>query len=231
MKSLFEWYKFEKKQDGDRIKFEKTVDKKEEVPNWIKINFIYNDLETSISYRRTNTQQEIEDTITLVENTKDTILSTYRNIWTSRDWWKKHPPIVAIKDNKIVGMHAYTFNERYLGYCKSYYMVVDENCRGQHIGGGLFLYTIIDANLHGIERYMTNSDERNNGFAFYLNFGISPITKARNEFNGIDWYFDFDIRGLTTMEKLITAIKDETIYEAEPFPNMKEFYHEKGIKE
>ena len=210
MKKLFEFFQFEEQRKENEVVFTKKVENAIHVSKWVTVKWIYRDEKNNIEYRKA-TKEEFKATVDLVNTTNDEILQTYEQLWTERDYIEKYPPIVAVKNSKIIGMHAYTLNAKYPG-CKSYYMVVDKNQRGQGIGANLLIQTFIYANCIDIFRYHTNSSEVNSGHIFYKNFGLEPYKVELNKFGNKDYYFEANIKGVTTIKEFEKRIKDRSIY-------------------
>ena len=60
----------------------------------------------------------------IYDNTNSFILNTFGHTWSGRDWWSKYP-IEACTDDKgkVLGLHAYTVNDKYEDTLKTYYIV------------------------------------------------------------------------------------------------------------
>jgi len=151
-----------------------------------------------IVYRKSSLE-ELPEVIELLDNTKDTLLRTFKTLWVERGYISKYPPVIARRGGQLVGVHAYTLNEKYPDTCKSYYHAVAQGHRRLGIGKNLVLYAFIDANMHGIAKYYVNCAETTDGWLFYRGLGLDSTTK-QNEFGTRDYCFAFDIKGMLTLK-------------------------------
>ena len=109
----------------------------------------------------------------IFENTNSFILNTFGHTWSGRDWWSKYPIEVCTDDNgKVLGLHAYTVNDKYKDSLKTYYIVTSKDSRGQGIAK-LLIKNAIYKNKDKISFYYVNSDTKSEGAIFLLLFKIS----------------------------------------------------------
>jgi len=123
------------------------------------------------------------------------LIKEFPGVWTRFKNWIAHPPMVAVKGDKIVGFHVATFNKKL--YINSYYLYVDVAYRGQGIAGNLFLFAIAAAQKRGLTRYKNACMETGDGYKFYRGFKLKPI--ARNEDH---MFFDFSIENIHCLSDL-----------------------------
>ena len=92
----------------------------------------------------------------IFENTNSFILNTFGHTWSGRDWWSKYPIEVCTDDNgKVLGLHAYTVNDKYKDSLKTYYIVTSKDSRGQGIAK-LLIKNAIYKNKDKISFYYVN---------------------------------------------------------------------------
>jgi len=125
----------------------------------------------------------------IFDNTNSFILNTFGHTWSGRDWWSKYPIEVCTDDNgKVLGLHAYTVNDKYKDSLKTYYIVTSKDSRGQGIAK-LLIKNAIYKNKDKISFYYVNSDTKSEGAIFYKKWLGKNFTLEDNDFNSQDIIF------------------------------------------
>ena len=123
------------------------------------------------------------------DNTNSFILNTFGHTWSGRDWWSKYP-IEACTDDKgkVLGLHAYTVNDKYKDTLKTYYIVTSKDNRGQGIAK-LLIKNAIFKHKDNIKFYYVNSDIKSEGAIFYKKWLGNNFTEEDNDFKSKDIIF------------------------------------------
>ena len=123
------------------------------------------------------------------DNTNSFILNTFGHTWSGRDWWSKHP-IEACTDDKgkVLGLHAYTVNDKYEDTLKTYYIVTSKDSRGQGIAK-LLIKNAIFKHKDNIKFYYVNSDIKSEGAIFYKKWLGDNFIEEDNDFKSKDIIF------------------------------------------
>lgn len=123
------------------------------------------------------------------DNTNSFILNTFGHTWSGRDWWSKYP-IEACTDDKgkVLGLHAYTVNDKYKDTLKTYYIVTSKDSRGQGIAK-LLIKNAIFKHKDNIKFYYVNSDIKSEGAIFYKKWLGNNFTEEDNDFKSKDIIF------------------------------------------
>ena len=125
----------------------------------------------------------------IYDNTNSFILNTFGHTWSGRDWWNKHPIEVCTDSNgKLLGMHAYTVNDKYKDTLKTYYIVTSKDSRGLGIAK-LLIKNAIFKHKDNINFYYVNSDIKSEGAIFYKKWLGNNFTEEDNDFNSKDIIF------------------------------------------
>jgi GNAT superfamily N-acetyltransferase len=126
----------------------------------------------------------------IYDNTDSFILNTFGHTWSSRDWWEKYPiEVCTDKAGRVIGLHAYTVNDKYNKTLKTYYIVTSKQSRGLGIAK-LLIKNAIYKHRNDIEYYYVNSDVRSEGAIFYKKWLGSKFTIEDNDFNSQDIIFE-----------------------------------------
>jgi hypothetical protein len=126
------------------------------------------------------------------DNTNSFIMNTFGFTWESRDYWNKFPIEVCLGDNnQVLGLHAYTVNDKYPSTLKTYYIVTRQDQRGKGIAK-IMIKNAVYKYRDIIEKYYANSDINSDGAIFYRRwFGKNKEYKqVKNEFNSHDLIFE-----------------------------------------
>jgi FkbH-like protein len=214
MIGLYDWYKFEKEDQGDN-KFKLSLDCKEvELPNWIEVSYekkalsnkwisMYENIYTTVMWK----ESEKKAILDLTETYGDDILKTFNSVYTERGYWYRHPVTVLWHNDVVIGYHAITVNsDKYPNVTKSYYMLANPNYRGKGLGAELMASSFQLANKYRVTDYMTNSDEKNDGAKLYKGFGAKPVDRRENPFGSFDEIFEFDVKGILTVDDFIKSL-------------------------
>ena len=123
------------------------------------------------------------------DNTNSFILNTFGHTWSGRDWWSKYP-IEACTDDKgkVLGLHAYTVNDKYEDTLKTYYIVTSKDSRGQGIAK-LLIKNAIFKHKDNIKFYYVNSDIKSEGAIFYKKWLGENFIEEDNDFKSKDIIF------------------------------------------
>ena len=123
------------------------------------------------------------------DNTNSFILNTFGHTWSGRDWWSKYP-IEACTDDKgkVLGLHAYTVNDKYKDTLKTYYIVTSKDSRGQGIAK-LLIKNAIFKHKDNIKFYYVNSDIKSEGAIFYKKWLGDNFIEEDNDFKSKDIIF------------------------------------------
>ena len=124
----------------------------------------------NINYATINQLTEIDKLrfIKFVYNNTDSfIMNTFGHTWSGRNWWEKYPIEVCVGEKgKVLGMHAYTVNDKFKDTLKTYYIVTSKDTRGQGIAK-LLIKNAIYKHKDSIEFYYVNTDVRSDGLFFF----------------------------------------------------------------
>ena len=123
------------------------------------------------------------------DNTNSFILNTFGHTWSGRDWWSKYH-IEACTDDKgkVLGLHAYTVNDKYEDTLKTYYIVTSKDSRGQGIAK-LLIKNAIFKHKDNIKFYYVNSDIKSEGAIFYKKWLGDNFIEEDNDFKSKDIIF------------------------------------------
>jgi ribosomal protein S18 acetylase RimI-like enzyme len=124
------------------------------------------------------------------------ILSTFGYLWESRQWWGKQPILVAKLDasaeNNILGLHAFSVNQKTPHTLKTYYIITHKNFRGQGIAKQLTIKALKDYRDE-CSTFFVNSEEFSDGISFYKKLFDNTYTTSQNEFGTFDFNFETKI--------------------------------------
>jgi len=125
----------------------------------------------------------------IYDNTNSFILNTFGHTWSGRDWWGKYPIELCVDDNgKVLGLHAYTVNDKFKDTLKTYSIVTSKDSRGQVIAK-ILIKNAIYKNRDKINFYYVNSDIKSEGAIFYKKWFGKNFTLEDNDFNSQDIIF------------------------------------------
>ena len=125
----------------------------------------------------------------IYKNTDSFIMNTFGHVWSGRNWWKKYPIELCVNEkNEVLGLHAYTVNDKIKDALKTYYIVVNKKFRGKGIAKILIKNAIYE-HKDKIKNYYVNSDIKSDGFMFYLNWFGNNFKMESNDFNSKDAVF------------------------------------------
>ena len=125
----------------------------------------------------------------IYDNTNSFILNTFGHTWSGRDWWSKYPIEVCVDDKgKVLGLHAYTVNDKFKDTLKTYYIVTSKDSRGKGIAK-ILIKNAIYKNKDKINFYYVNSDTKSEGAIFYKKWLGENFTLENNDFNSQDIIF------------------------------------------
>tara|TARA_A100000172_G_scaffold34932_1_gene21180 strand:- start:300 stop:776 length:477 start_codon:yes stop_codon:yes gene_type:complete len=125
----------------------------------------------------------------IYDNTNSFILNTFGHTWSGRDWWSKYPIEVCVDDEgKVLGLHAYTVNDKFEDTLKTYYIVTSKGSRGKGIAK-ILIKNAIYKNKDKINFYYVNSDTKSEGAIFYKKWLGENFTLEDNDFNSQDIIF------------------------------------------
>ena len=125
----------------------------------------------------------------IYDNTNSFILNTFGHTWSGRDWWNKYPIEVCVDSSgKVLGMHAYTVNDKYKDTLKTYYIVTSKYNRGLGIAK-LLIKNAIFKHKDSIKFYYVNSDIKSEGAIFFKKWLGNNYIEESNDFNSKDIIF------------------------------------------
>ena len=134
------------------------------------------------------------------DNTDSFIMTTFGHVWSSRDWWNKFPIQVCLdENNKVIGLHAYTVNDKKTKTLKTYYIVTEKNSRGKGIARILITNALLE-NKDKVDTYFVNTDKNSDGALFYLKWLGNNFKKEKNDFNSEDLIFEEPIYNILDEE-------------------------------
>tara|TARA_E500000318_G_scaffold106859_1_gene115337 strand:- start:481 stop:954 length:474 start_codon:yes stop_codon:yes gene_type:complete len=146
----------------------------------------------NINYATINQLTEIDKLrfIKFVYNNTDSfIMNTFGHTWSGRNWWEKYPIELCVGDNgKVLGLHAYTVNDKFEDTLKTYYIVTAKDTRGQGIAK-LLIKNAIFKYKDNIKFYYVNSDIKSDGAIFYKKWLGNNFIEEDNDFNSKDIIF------------------------------------------
>ena len=123
------------------------------------------------------------------DNTDSFILNTFGHVWSGRNWWEKFPIEVCTDDTgKVLGLHAYTVNDKAQYTLKTYYIVTSKESRGQGVAK-LLIKNAIHKHRDRIKIYYVNSDIKSQGAIFYKKWFGDNFNTTKNDFNSEDITF------------------------------------------
>jgi len=126
----------------------------------------------------------------IYDNTDSFILNTFGHTWSGRNWWEKFPIEVCVDDaGQVLGLHAYTTNDKAKGTMKTYYIVTSKEVRGKGVAKLLILNAIYK-HKDKIKNYYVNTDVRSNGVQFFKKLLGDNFTIESNDFNSQDIIFE-----------------------------------------
>lgn len=126
----------------------------------------------------------------IYDNTDSFILNTFGHTWSGRKWWEKFPIEVCVDDaGEILGLHAYTINDRVKGRMKTYYIVTSKDARGRGIAK-ILIKNAINKHRDQIQYYYVNTDVRSAGLNFFKNWLGNNFIIKDNDFNSQDMIFE-----------------------------------------
>ncbi len=148
----------------------------------------------NINYVTVNEMNEL-DKIRFIkfvyDNSDSFIMNTFGHVWSGRNWWDKFPIEICTDDaGRVLGLHAYSVNDKGPRTLKTYYIITKESCRGKGIAK-LLIKNAVFKHKDIIEKYYVNSDIRSPGFTFFKNwFGKKNYKTEDNDFNSQDAVFE-----------------------------------------
>ena len=120
------------------------------------------------------------------DNTNSFILNTFGHVWSGRNWWKKFPIEVCTDDaGRVLGLHAYSVNDKHKNTLKTYFIVTSKAARGRGIAK-LLIKNAIYKHKDKIAFYYVNSDVRSDGFSFFKKWLGENYEIIDNDFNSQD---------------------------------------------
>ncbi len=122
------------------------------------------------------------------ENTNSFIMNTFGYVWEGRKWWGKHPIMLMMEGETIIGLHAFTVNAKNSKRIKTYYIVTHRDYRGKGIAKTL-TFEALKEFRNKSEIYFVNSEESSDGVAFYKKLFNNTFTLKQNEFGTNDYEF------------------------------------------
>ena len=127
----------------------------------------------------------------IYNNTDNFIMNTFALLWENRNFWNEFKPLVMFNKStgKIIGLHA--FAEKKIDnktYLKTYYIVVDKQCRGMGIAKQLTMQVLSDFQKK-YKWFYVNSVEESDGEYFYRKTITNKPSKKVNEFGTVDLIF------------------------------------------
>ena len=126
----------------------------------------------------------------IYDNTDSFIMNTFGHVWSGRDWWDKYP-IEACTDDvgRVLGLHAYTVNNKAKDILKTYYIVTSKEARGKGIAK-LLIKNAIYKHKDSIKFYYVNTDVRSDGLFFFKKWLGNNFVIKDNDFNSQDMIFE-----------------------------------------
>lgn len=120
------------------------------------------------------------------DNTDSFIMNTFGHVWSGRDYWNKFPIEVCTDEaGKVLGLHAYTVNDKYEDTLKTYFIVTDKKSRNMGIAK-LLIKNAIFKHKDNVKYYYVNSDVRSPGFSFFKKWLGENYEIVENDFNSQD---------------------------------------------
>lgn len=124
------------------------------------------------------------------DNTDSFIMNTFGHVWSGRDYWNKFPIEVCTDDaGRVLGLHAYTVNDKYKDTLKTYFIVTDKNSRNMGIAK-LLIKNAIYKHKNSVKYYYVNSDVRSAGFSFFKKWLGEKYEIVKNDFNSQDIIYE-----------------------------------------
>lgn len=122
----------------------------------------------------------------IYDNTDSFILNTFGHVWSGRNWWEKFPIEVCTDDTgRVLGLHAYSVNDKHKNTLKTYFIVTNKEARGHGIAK-LLIKNAIHKHKDKIAFYYVNSDIRSAGFSFFKKWLGKNYEIIDNDFNSQD---------------------------------------------
>lgn len=120
------------------------------------------------------------------DNTDSFIMNTFGHVWSGRDYWNKFPIEVATDESgKVLGLHAYTVNDKYPNTMKTYYIVTNTNYRNKGIAK-ILIKNAVYRYRDNITHYYVNSDVKSAGYSFFKKWLGDNYEIVNNDFNSQD---------------------------------------------
>jgi len=120
------------------------------------------------------------------DNTDSFIMNTFGHVWSGRNWWGKFPIEVCTDDaGRVLGLHAYSVNDKHKNTLKTYFIVTGKAARGRGIAK-LLIKNAIYKHKDKIAFYYVNSDVRSDGFSFFKKWLGENYEIVDNDFNSQD---------------------------------------------
>ena len=87
----------------------------------------------NINYVTVNEMNEL-DKIRFIkfvyDNSDSFIMNTFGHVWSGRNWWDKFPIEICTDDaGRVLGLHAYSVNDKSPKTLKTYYIITKENLK------------------------------------------------------------------------------------------------------
>jgi len=106
-------------------------------------------------------------------NQLDPAVKDFKYLWRLFKNWKPNSmPIVAEKDEKLVGFHAASFGKKYVN---SFYQFTHKKIRGQRVGGEMVAFLLTEAKRLEIPRLKFKVPFESDGRIFWEGFGVVPF--------------------------------------------------------
>lgn len=165
--------------------------------------------------------KEKAEVVELSKNLKDNkFVKDFNSLWTRWKKWETDVPMVAVKDNEIIGFHAACYLKN--DYVNSMYLVLKEECRGQGIGRQLYWATIQEGQLRGLTRLCAKASIKGDGYRFFMSMGMKPVARTGDEYS-----FDCEFDDSPTMDEFIARLRDGRAY-TPPSKRRDKLYREKA---
>jgi GNAT superfamily N-acetyltransferase len=141
-------------------------------------------------------------------------------MWRRNQNWEteRNRPSVAwgAQDtSRILGFHGTAYTK--MGYANLYYIAVDTQFQGQHVGKQLMADAIKRAHALGMTRWTNKSHQGDTGEAFFTGrLGVQAVGMQ-----GKDVVYDWSLEGINTCDDIIAAAKAGTLNRVDQIPERK----------
>lgn len=143
-------------------------------------------IEYCYSYGADDEEEEIIKFVS--DNSDSVIMSTFGDLWSGRHWWRDFPVLLALENDEIVGMHAFTTNTKALSTLKTYYILTARGHERKGIAKKLILAALREKK-YICEDYYVNSEENSPGVGFFKKLLKMEPALKQNEFGTFDAVF------------------------------------------